>query len=169
MGASESAAPIRVVSAPATPRQEDPDLLALRSLRPYKQLVHIPPASPFSPPPRPQLPPVSLDPNLLAAALTSILEPIRASEALVLENQRALQRNVGVVEALALRVGGTARTQRRDVLECRAHCGQVEALETVLTEAHARLASLLDSTERLRRLLPSDVRPPPFEAKMKSR
>lgn len=161
MGANESSAPVRVVT--QTARAEDVDLAALRALRPYKALVQIPPALPFIKPPRPQLRQVSLDPKALAGLLDELQAPLRRSEAVVRENQRVLQHNVCSVEALTLRVAYGARKQRKDLEECRARCDELPELESVLAEAHARLASALESVERLRHFLPLEVRPQAFD------
>jgi hypothetical protein len=165
MGAAESSGAnpvVRVVAAPSA-RGEDEDILALRALRPYKQLVQVPAALPFATQPLPQLQPVSLNPALIGKLITELHTPLRTSEALVLENQRVLQHNIYGVEALSTRVATGTRKHRKDLADCRAHCAEIEQLESVLTEARARLASALDSTERLRRSLPSDLRPPPFD------
>lgn len=163
MGADNSA-PVRVVAAPsAKPRDADEDLESLRALRPYKELVQIPPTLPFVAPARPQLPSVALDPAPVAALLDELHAPLRRSTAVVLDNQRVLQHNICSVEALAIRVLHTARKQRKDLAECRAHSDEVASLESVLTETRARLTSALDATERLRRMLPTEVRPPPFD------
>lgn len=161
MGAAESTAPVQVVAPKA--RVEDLDLVELRTLRSYKTLVQIPPALPFIKPPRPQLRQVSLDPKALIGLLDELQAPLRRSESVVRENQRVLQHNICSVEALALRVAYCARKQRADLEECRAHCNKLPELENVLAEARARLASVLECTERLRSMLPEEVRPQSFD------
>jgi hypothetical protein len=160
MGANESA-PVQVVAHTAS--AEDVDLAELRALRPYKALVQTPPALPFIKPPRPQLRQVSLDPKAVVGLLDELQAPLRRSEAVVRENQRVLQHNICSVEALALRVAYGTRKQRKGLEECRAHCDELPELENVLAEARARLASVLESTERLRNLLPQEVRPQAFD------
>ncbi|KAG8466742.1 hypothetical protein KFE25_008121 [Diacronema lutheri] len=112
---------------------------------------------------RDKLPAVSLDPAPLAALLDELHAPLRRSGAVVLDNQRVLQHNICSVEALAIRVAHGARKQRKGLGECRAHIEGVAHLEVALVESRARLASALDATERLRRMLPADVRPAPFD------
>lgn len=163
MGADNSA-PVRVAAGPsARPRDADEDLEALRALRSYKQLVHIPPTLPFVAPARPQLPPATADTAPVAALLDELHAPLRKSTALVLDNQRVLQHNIGSVEALAARVSHAKRKQRKELAECRAQSEEVANLEVLLTESRARLTSALDATERLRRMLPAEVRPPSFD------
>ncbi|KAJ1617999.1 hypothetical protein T492DRAFT_469723 [Pavlovales sp. CCMP2436] len=164
MGATESVpSPVLVLAAPVA-HGEDEDLVALKALRPYRQLMHTPLSLPFVAAARPQLPAVSLDPAPLVGLLAELHAPLRQSERLAADNQRVLQHNIGTVETLAVRVAGTVRRQRKDLVDCRAQCPQVVQLEEILSEARARLASAIDATERLRRMLPPEVQPPPFDS-----
>lgn len=165
MGAEQSSASagVRVVSSRDDTSGEDADLLALRQLRPYQPLMRPGPRLNLLSAP-PELAYAPLRAESLLDALGEVQRPLRAVDAVLIENQRVLERRLCSVDDLVAAAARVARRQMHDLRAADAGLSAALELEPAISEAHARLASALECTERLRRLLPEEFRPPPFDA-----